>query len=52
MVQIRQCWMLTINHFVPLLLQGFGFVNFEAPEQAAAAVQDLNGRSRHTLNIS
>ena len=25
--------------------QGFGFVNFEAPEQASAAVQSLNGQS-------
>lgn len=27
-----------------LALQGFGFVNFEAPEQAAAAVSALNGK--------
>ena len=27
----------------PPQLQGFGFINFEEPEQAASAVQALNG---------
>lgn len=29
-------------------MQGFGFVNFEAPEQAAAAVSALNGKDVRT----
>lgn len=38
----------TLTHTPPapyplFLVQGFGFVNFEAPEQAAAAVAALNG---------
>jgi RNA recognition motif-containing protein len=32
-------------------LQGFGFVNFEAPEEAASAVQALNGEHFHQSRL-